>query len=54
MKRKWYRDEEKERDEIKGSANIGEEKRRTGGDGKGKFRVPSVFVFHSSTYTLHL
>ena len=31
MKRKWYRDEEKERDEIKGSADIGEEKRRTGG-----------------------
>ena len=49
MKRKWYRDEEKERDERKGSADIGEEKRRTGGDGKGKFRVPSVFVLHSST-----
>ena len=41
MKMKGYRDEEKERDEMKGDGDIGE-KRRTGGDGKGKFRVPSV------------
>ena len=41
-------DEEKERDERKGSADIVEEKRMTAGDGKGKFMVPSVFVFHSS------